>query len=431
MPASSSPGRRLFSPTLVLGLLSCIGPFAIDMYLPAMPAIATDLGTTAQGMQGTITAYFVAFGVAQLFYGPWADQAGRKPPLYAGIVIFCIGTVMCLMAGSVGMLSAGRFVQGLGGAAMMVVPRAVIRDLSTGNEATRMMAAIMLVISVSPMLAPLAGAGLLVVASWRAIFVALLVAAAVSFLLLRFAQAETLAPADRTKFNVGETLRGAKTLLTDRGFLSLTFLGAFGMGSFFVFLAAAPFVYTEAYGLSPTQFSLAFAVNALSFIGASQLASPLGQRFGAVTVMKGATALFALATGGLFALALAGMVPLWVCILGLALGNAGLGLVIPTTMVMALDDHGTIAGLASSLGGTLQMLTGGVLVVIFGGWFDGTPAPMIGAIALCAVIALALSRLTRASKTALREQAAEERNRQKRGVSCVLSYGLIPPFQRV
>ena len=111
------------------------------------------------------------------------------------------------------------------------------------------------------------------------------------------------------------------------------------------------------------------------------------------------------------------MVPLWVCILGLALGNAGLGLVIPTTMVMALDDHGTIAGLASSLGGTLQMLTGGVLVVIFGGWFDGTPAPMIGAIALCAVIALALSRLTRASKTALREQAAEERNRQKRGVS--------------
>jgi DHA1 family bicyclomycin/chloramphenicol resistance-like MFS transporter len=404
---SAAQSRSIFIPTLVLGLLSCIGPFAIDMYLPAMPEIGSDLGTTAQGMQATITAYFVAFGVAQLIYGPWADQAGRKPPLYAGIAMFGIGTVLCMMAASVEMLTIGRFVQGLGGAAMMVVPRAIIRDLSTGNEATRMMAAIMLVISVSPMLAPLAGAGLLAVFSWRAIFAALLVAAALSLALLRFAQPETLAHADRTRFNVGETLRGAKTLLSDRGFLSLTFLGAFGMGSFFVFLAAAPFVYTEAYGLSPTGFSLAFAVNALAFIGSSQLASPLGQRFGAISVMKGATLLFAVATCGLFALALAGMVPLWLCILGLALGNAGLGLVIPTTMVMALDDHGDIAGLASSLGGTLQMLTGGLLVVIFGGWFDGTPAPMIGVIALCAIIALALSRLTRASKVALAEAPAE------------------------
>ena len=113
---------RILRPALVLGLLSCIGPFAIDMYLPAMPAIGTDLSATVQDMQGTITAYFVAFGLAQLAYGPWADQAGRKTPLYAGIAIFCLGTLLCMMAPSGAMLSAGRFVQGFGGAALMVVP---------------------------------------------------------------------------------------------------------------------------------------------------------------------------------------------------------------------------------------------------------------------------------------------------------------------
>ena len=389
-----------FRATLVLGLLSCIGPFAIDMYLPAMPRIGGDLTASVQAMQGTITAYFVAFGVAQLIYGPWADQAGRKPPLYAGIAIFCLGTIVCAMAGSIEVLTAGRFVQGLGGAAMMVVPRAIIRDLSTGHAATQMMAAIMLVISVSPMLAPLAGAAIISAFSWRAIFVALLVAAAVSLALLKFAQPETLAVADRQTFRFSETLRGASTLLTDRSFLTLTFLGAFGMASFFVFLASAAFVYTGTYGLSPTQFSLAFAANAMAFIGASQLAGPLGKRFGAIGVMRGATLGFAIAVSALFALALIAPIGLATLIVGLALGNACLGLVIPTAMVMALDDHGDIAGLASSLGGTIQMLTGGAVVALMGPILSAKPTPMIGVIAGCAVAALILSRLTRVSQAA-------------------------------
>jgi MFS transporter, DHA1 family, multidrug resistance protein len=382
-------------PALVLGLLSCIGPFAIDMYLPAMPTIATDLGTSMQAMQATITAYFLAFGVAQLLYGPWADQAGRKRPLYAGIAIFALGSALCAIAPSDTLLIAGRAVQGLGGASLMVVPRAIIRDISTGNEATRLMAAVMLVFSVSPMLAPLAGAGLLSLATWRWIFIVLLLASVASVALLAVAQPETLAPENRQRFNLPETLSAAKRLLTDRGFLSLTFLGAFSMASFFVFLASAAFVYTGTFGLSPTGFSLAFAANAMSFIGASQAAGPLGSRFGAMAVMRWATFGFALATCSLFALALSMPIGLATIIIGLGLGNACLGLIIPTTMVMALDDHGDIAGLASSLGGTLQMLTGGVVIVAFGGVFSASPTPMIGVIALCAVIALLLSRLTR------------------------------------
>lgn len=391
---------RILRPALVLGLLSSIGPFAIDMYLPAMPQIGEALGTTVQGMQGTIVAYFIAFGLAQLIYGPWADRSGRKPPLYAGIAVFLVGSVVCTLAPTVEWLLVGRAIQGLGGAALMVVPRAIIRDNYTGPAATRLMAAVMMVISVSPMLAPLAGSGLMAIFGWRAIFGALVVAALASLTILALFQPETLHDKDRQPFNLAAMRRGAAVLFTDPLFMGLTFLGGFGMASFFVFIASASFVYTGTFGLSPTGFSLAFAVNAIGFFGASQVAGPLGMRHGAPKVMAWASLGFAVFTVALFALALAGVVNLWLCMTGLFLANACLGLIIPTAMVMALDEHGDIAGLASSLGGTLQMLAGGLMIVAAGPFFDGTATPMLGAIALCGVLVLALSRLVRSRQAA-------------------------------
>ncbi len=391
---------RLMRPALVLGLLSCIGPFAIDMYLPAMPDIGADLGTSVQAMQSTITAYFIAFGLAQLVYGPWADRSGRKPPLYAGIAVFLVGSIICTFAPTVEWLLAGRFVQGLGGAALMVVPRAIIRDMYTGPAATRLMAAVMLVISVSPMLAPLAGSGLMAFFSWRAIFAALLIASLASLAILILFQPETLAPKDRQPFNLAATRSGAARLMTDPLFMGLTFLGGFGMASFFVFIASASFVYTGDFGLSPTGFSLAFAINAIGFFAASQVAAPLGQKYGPPRVMAMASAGFAAMTVLLFALALAGGMTLTLCIAGLFVANACLGLIIPTTMVMALDDHGDIAGLASSLGGTLQMLAGGVMIAAAGPFFDGSATPMLGAIALCGLLVLGLSRLVASRQAA-------------------------------
>ncbi|NEX45390.1 multidrug effflux MFS transporter [Pseudotabrizicola algicola] len=390
----------LLRPALVLGLLSCVGPFAIDMYLPAMPEIGADLGTSVAAMQGTITAYFLAFGVAQLFYGPWADQAGRKTPLYAGLGIFLLGTLICALAPSIGWLTAGRFVQGLGGAAVMVVPRAIIRDMATGHQATRLMAAIMLVISVSPMLAPLAGAGVMAIADWRWIFGMLAVAAGLSLLMIRFVLAETLPQAQRQRFDMGDTLRGAKRLLTNRGFMALTFLGGFAMASFFVFIASGPFVYTQAFNLSPTGFSLAFAVNAIGFFSASQLAAGLGQRYGASRVVRVAVLGFFASTVCLALIGAMGFASLVVVMAGLFIANAFLGLVIPTVMVLALEEHGDIAGLASSLGGTLQMLAGGVMIAVTAPFFDGTALPMLAAIAVCGTLALLLSRLVRVQAAA-------------------------------
>jgi DHA1 family bicyclomycin/chloramphenicol resistance-like MFS transporter len=379
--------------SVILGLVAAVGPFAIDMYLPAMPEIGADLGVDQQAVQWTIVGYFITFGLAQLVYGPWADQAGRKPPLYAGLALFIAGTVICAMAPSIGWLIFGRMVQGAGGAATMVVLRAVIRDLATGPQATRMMSTIMIVIAVSPLLAPLSGAGLLALGDWRLIFWALLGAAVLSFFLIHFAVPETLTDANRQEFDWASAKAGTRILLADRGFMVMTFLAGFAFASFFVFIASASFVYTGEFGLSPTEFSFAFAANAIGFFAASQFAAPLAERVGTLRMIAVATLGFSLATFAGFALGLAGLASLPVTMTTLFIGNMFLGLILPSAQVQALEEHGTIAGLASSLGGTMQMLAAGVLVAAAGPFLDGTVVPMLGAIALCGAIALILSRM--------------------------------------
>jgi len=389
MPKSVSLMRY----SLILGLVAAVGPFAIDMYLPAMPMIQSDLATTMQAVQWTIVAYFLAFGIAQLVYGPWADQAGRKPPMYAGLALFMLGTVICAFAPTVKMLIFGRFVQGIGGAANMVVLRAMIRDLATGADATRMMSTIMIVIAISPLLAPLSGSALMAFGSWRLVFWALLLAASLSFFLIHFMVDETLASENRQRFDIATMRRGLGVLFTDQGFLAMTFLAGFAFASFFVFIASASFVYTGQFGLSPTQFSLAFAANAFGFFAASQFAATISRRLGAKKMIVRATTGFALATFALFALALLGFANLYVTIAGLFLANMFLGVVLPTAQVLALEEQGEHAGLAASLGGTMQMVAAGVLVATTGPFMDGTVVPMLGAIALCGAIALVLSRL--------------------------------------
>lgn len=388
--------------SLILGLVAAVGPFAIDMYLPAMPVIGKELASSMQAVQWTIVAYFMAFGLAQLIYGPWADQAGRKPPMYAGLALFILGTVICAMAPTIEVLIFGRFVQGVGGAANMVVLRAVIRDLATGADATRMMSTIMIVIAISPLLAPLSGAGLLAFGSWRLIFWALLLAAALSFFLIYFMMEETLKPDQRQVFDLASTRRGVAVLLRDRGFMSMTFLAGFAFASFFVFIASASFVYTGQFGLTPTQFSFAFAINAFGFFGASQFAAPLGQRLGQIRMIGLATTGFAVATCALFAVGLAGYASLYVTVIGLFLGNMFLGVVLPVAQVLALEEQGEHAGLASSLGGTMQMVAAGVLVAAAGPFLDGTVVPMLAAIALCGVLAFLLS-LMMPRQVAIRE----------------------------
>ncbi|MEL6678161.1 MAG: MFS transporter [Pseudomonadota bacterium] len=148
---------------LILGQISAVGPAAIDVHLPAMPLIAADLVVPLFAVQGTLVAYFAGFGVAQLMYGPWSDQAGRRQPLLIGLALFAVSSVGCAIAQDVAKLTVFRTLQGVGGAAVVVLPRAVIRDLHTGPEAARLMGVVMLAVAISPMLAPLFGSLLLLV----------------------------------------------------------------------------------------------------------------------------------------------------------------------------------------------------------------------------------------------------------------------------
>lgn len=379
---------------ITLGLLAAVGPFAIDMYLPALPAIASDLHASTAATQMTLMAFFVAFGICQIVYGPVSDMVGRKPPLYVGLILFTIGSIGCAAAPTIGWLILFRFVQGTGASSSMVIPRAVIRDLHTGIEATRLMALVMLVLSVSPILAPLTGSALIVPFGWRAVFALVTVVAVLGLALVAFCLPETRPPADRIKVSFASVLRGFSHLLLHGRFLGLTFIGGLGMSSFFAFLASSSFVYIDHFGLTPTQYGIAFSANAVGFIGASQFAAHLGERFGMARVVTVAASLFAAFAVLLFAITAAGVDSLPVLIVLLFLAFACLGLVIPSTMVLALEEHGPIAGMASALGGTLQMVAGGLMIVVVSLVFDGTAFPMVTTIALCSVGALVLTLMT-------------------------------------
>lgn len=384
----------LFRMALVLGLLAAVGPFAIDMYLPALPQVAEDLTTTEAGAAMTLAAYFLTFGLAQMIYGPMSDAIGRKRPMAIGVGVLVAATVGAALAPTIGWLIAARAVQGLGAAALMVVPRAVIRDVATGPAAARMMAAIMIVISVSPLLAPLTGSLVLAWGSWRDIFLVLAAASMLSLALIVFVLPETLPATSQRPVRLAPMWTGFKRLLRDRRFMGLTMIGGFGISSLFVFISAASFVYTRQYGLSPTGFSLAFAANAVGFFAASQFAGRMAEGYGMERVISLAITGFAGCTVIVTAVVWAGFDALPVVILGLFLANACLGLVIPTAMVMSLDPHPEIAGLASSIGGTAQMLTGGVMIAVTGPFMDNTAASMLAAISLCACLAWAAAALS-------------------------------------
>ncbi|MEM9046909.1 MAG: MFS transporter [Pseudomonadota bacterium] len=213
-------------------------------------------------------------------------SGGTQTTAKFGLTLFAVASVGCAWASSLEFLLVCRVLQGLGGAVLMVLPRAVIRDLHTGLEAMRVMAMVMLVVSVSPMVAPLIGSGPMAFGTWRIIFWVLAGAALLGLGLTARAVPETHAKEERTEIDVAKLAKDAMRLLRDTQFMGLTLIGGFGFGSFMVFIANASFVYGEQFGLTPTGFSIAFAVNALGFFASSQFAGPMGVRFGPVRVIR-------------------------------------------------------------------------------------------------------------------------------------------------
>ena len=383
---------------IVLGLLAAMAPFAIDMYLPALPAIGQSLHAEPGRVQQSLMAFFLSVGVCQLIYGPLSDMFGRKRPLYVGLSLFALTSVLCAYASNIESLIAWRFVQGVGACAAIVIPRAVVRDLYTGPEAARLMSLLMLVFSVSPLLAPLAGSLAIALSSWRAVFFAITGLALFGLLLTATQLTETRPASQRVESTLASAWAAYRSLLQNRRFLALSFIGGFGMSAFFVYLANSSFVLIQHYGLSPTRYSLYFATNAAAFIGSAQLTGHLTRRFGLSPVVRVA------ATGHAAALVLLALgwalgfdsLALLATLLFVSFGF--LGLVIPSTTVLALDDHGPIAGTAAALMGTVQMLTGTGVVALLSHWVDGTPLPMVVGTTISALITVSLTWWTLAQR---------------------------------
>jgi DHA1 family bicyclomycin/chloramphenicol resistance-like MFS transporter len=385
--------NRFLRNAITLGLLSAIGPFAIDMYLPALPDIGRNLHADTSAVQMSLTVFFIALSLGQSVYGPLSDMIGRKAPLYLGLALFSISSIGCALAPSVGTLIAFRFLQGIGACAGMVIPRAIVRDLHTGVDATRLMSLLMLVFSISPILAPLTGSFVIQLGGWRAVFWVVLVAAVVGCAILG-TLAETRPPAERARSSVRGAVAAYGLLLRDRHFLGLAFIGAFGISSFFVYLSNSPFVLIEHYHLSPRLYSVCFSANAASFFAVAQLTAWLAARFGLRRLVRVAVIVYATVMLALLAVFASGVDSLYVLAAFLFVGYGCLGLVIPTTAVLALEEHGEIAGTASALIGTIQFVTGAVIMLFVGSFLNGTALPMVAGIAGCAAVALVLVQTT-------------------------------------
>ncbi|HET8599398.1 MAG TPA: multidrug effflux MFS transporter [Segeticoccus sp.] len=363
---SHTPERRSrrLATLVVLGGLSAFAPLSIDMYLPALPEITRELHTDATAVQLTLTGCLVGLGLGQALAGPLSDTLGRRRPLLVSLVLYAVASVLCALAPTVPTLVVLRVAQGLAGAVGIVVARAVIRDLRSGRALARLFAMVMMVNGLAPILAPVIGAQLLRVASWRVLFLVLSVLGALLLVGVLVWLPESLPPERRRPGSITRTLRTFASLARDRRFTGYLLTVGFSFGTMFAYISASPFVLQNQHHLSAQQFSLVFGTNGLGIVACSQLSGLLVDRIRPRTILRTGVAIQTCAAAGVLLAAPHG--PLWAVLLTLFVSVATFGLVTPNATALALAEHGTQAGTASAALGTFQFLVGGLVPVWLG-----------------------------------------------------------------
>jgi DHA1 family bicyclomycin/chloramphenicol resistance-like MFS transporter len=378
---------------LLLGLLAGLGPLAIDLYLPAFPALAQDLHASPVAVQLSLVSFFLALAVGQLPYGALADRYGRRGPLLGGLALFMLTSIGCALAPSIHWLIALRFLQGLGGCAGTIIARSIIRDLHSGAAAARLMATMFLVLGVSPILAPLAGSALLHLVGWRGLFLVIAALVALATLLVALVLPETHPPARRAAARRGSWHADLAHLLADRRYLQLVLAAAGATSAIFAFLAGAPFVLAQRYGLTPAQFSVLLGAHGAGQIISTQFAPQLMRRLGAARLLSRATGVATLAGATLLAAILSGAAPLALLLALCFLVACCVGLWLTPAAVTALDAHQDIAGSASAVLGTLQLAVAALLTAGTGALESGDGRGIAGGYLVAAGGAYLLSRL--------------------------------------
>ncbi|MPW58528.1 Bcr/CflA family efflux MFS transporter [Moraxella catarrhalis] len=353
---------------MMLGVMIAIGPLSIDMYLPAFPSMAEDFGVNVGTIAKSVPAYFLGLVFGQLFYGPFSDRIGRVRPLYLGMSIFIIASIICATTNNAYVLFIARTLQALGACVTTVVTRAAIRDTLNPVQSARAFSLMVLVMGVAPILAPSLGALILKVADWHGIFWFLASFGVLNLLLTKCFLKETLKPENRNTRPMSESFGQYFGLMKDRTFMLPAVASGLLQGAFFIYLSISSELFMVNYQLTEHQFAIAFGVNAFGFIALTQVNQFLTKRFHLVNLLR---------TGAVIQLAAAGVL----LILGLIFGGkasfywvfaslficiAGLGLTQPNATAIALAFQKKRAGLASALQGALQFSVG-----IFGGLLIG------------------------------------------------------------
>jgi len=377
---------------LILGGLTATPPLSMDMYLPALPAVTRALHAPAATVQLTLTACLAGMALGQLVVGPMSDRWGRRRPLLTGLAVYVVATALCAVAPNVESLVAFRLLQGLAGAAGIVIARAVVRDLYDGVAMARFFSTLMLVSGVAPVVAPLVGGQILRVTDWRGVFVILTFVGAALAVLVWTRLPETLAPEDRHGGGTAEALRSMRALLADLPFTGYMLTGGFAFAALFAYISASPFVVQEIYGASPQTFSLLFGVNSVGLVAVGQINGKLlvGRvsmdkvlGAGLAVVVLAATALLLMATGTFGEV---GLVPVAA---GLFVLMSAMGVTLPNAQTLALMRTRHSAGSASALLGTSSFLIGAVASPLVGIAGEHTAVPMAVVQLVAALVAVA------------------------------------------
>lgn len=381
VPEPAGSDRRVPQPAervrlvVLLGFLSAFGPLSIDMYLPALPAMARDLHAPTSAAQLTLTGCLAGLAIGQLMAGPVSDARGRRVPLLAGVAAYAAASALCAAAPSVWLLLVLRFLQGFAGGAGIVIARAVVRDLWAGDEMARIYAVQLLVTGTAPILAPIIGGQLLRVTDWRGVFTVLALIGVVLLLASARWLPETWPPATRRPGGLNAVLADTRTLTADVRFLRLVLATGLAFGAMFAYISGSSFVLQTRFGISPQLFSLIFAVNSGGIVAAGQVSRLLVGRVPQRTLFVAGLTGSAIGGGLMLATAATGAgLPLLLPALFVVV--ASIGLVLPNGTALALASHAKRAGTAAAVIGTAQFAIGAVAAPLVGVAGPGTVLPM-------------------------------------------------------
>lgn len=386
-PGDSLSGSQRLVYVLVLGALTALGPFTVDLYLPAFPALEDELDVSTALIQLTLTATAVGFGVGQLLVGPWSDRVGRRLPLILATALHVIASFAVALAPDIVWLGAFRVLQGIGAAAGGVVAMAMVRDLFGGLPLVRMLSRLALVNGLAPILAPVIGSQLLRLFDWRGIFFFLagygiLVVIATAVFIV-----ETLPPARRVDAGHATVGQRYRAIFADRSFIGVAIISGMTFSGLFAYLSSSSFLFQQVYGMNPQEFGVLFAANSIGVVAGVQISSRLAKYFGPQWILAVSTAVLLLSAIAIVVVDLlqlglvAILVPLWCFITACGFG-------FPLVQVLALANHPREAGTAASVLGALNFGLAGAISPIVGVFGIDTAVPMGSVMAVTAAVSV-------------------------------------------